>query len=242
MARITTRTGLGDYIKNQLGAPIITIEVTDTQINQIIDDAIQKFTEYAYGTLEGTVVAQINGAGDYPMPENMTNIIKFSKGSTSNITHFNANFGSGYVPNLWSEQYFSGSLTGGIMEGILAISTTKALLDKFFADDIVYNYNPYKNILQVQENYTGGCVIHYQYEYTADDEGDGIFNHEWIKAYCVAKTKFLWGTVTGKYSQTLVGGATVNYADMKSEASEEITRLNEELLTKWSDPAPIDIA
>jgi hypothetical protein len=29
---------------------------------------------------------------------------------------------------------------------------------------------------------------------------------------------------------------------MKSEAQTEIDRLNEELLSKWSDPAPIDIA
>lgn len=242
MARITTKAGLRNYVKSQLGAPSITIEVTDGQIDEIIDDTIQKFTEYAYGTLEGTVIVQINGAGEYPMPEAMTNLIKLSKGSTSNLTNFSANFGAGYVPDLWSEQFFSGSLTGDIMPSIIAISTTKAMLDKFFSDDIAYNYNPYKNVLQVLENYTGGCVLHYQYEYIANDEGDGIFNHEWIKQFTKAKVKELWGTVTGKYDQALVGGARINYSDMKSEANEEIARLHEELLTKWSDPAPIDIA
>lgn len=29
---------------------------------------------------------------------------------------------------------------------------------------------------------------------------------------------------------------------MKSEAKEEIERLNNDLLTKWSDPCPIDIS
>ena len=52
----------------------------------------------------------------------------------------------------------------------------------------------------------------------------------------------LWGTVTGKYDQALVGGARVNYADMKSEAQTELEVLNEQLLTKWSDPAPVSIA
>ena len=82
-------------------------------------------------------------------------------------------------------------------------------------------------------------MLHYQYEYIANDESDMVFNHEWIKAYTISKTKFLWGTVTGKFDQALVGGARINYADMKSEASEEILKLEEELLTKWSDPAPI---
>lgn len=242
MARLNTKADLTDYIKSQLGAPTINVEVTDDQISEIIDDTVQKFTEYAYGTLEGTVIIEINGSGEYPMPEAMTNLIKLSKGSTSNITNFSANFGSGYVPNLWSEQFFTGSLTGDIIPGIVAISTTKATLDKFFADDIYYNYNPYKNILQVLEGYSGPAVLHYQYEYIADDDGDGIFNHEWVKNYSKAKTKELWSTVTGKFDQTLVGGARINYDKMANEAEREIDRLNEELLTKWSDPAPIDVA
>jgi len=242
MARLNTKAKLVDYVKSQLGYPTINIEVNDYQIGQIIDDTVQKFTEYAYGTLEGSVIVQINGMGEYDMPETMTNLIKLSKGSTSNLTNFSANFGSGYVPNLWSEQYFTGSLTGGIIPGIVAISTTKAILDKFFADDIVYNFNHLNKKLQVLENYTGGAVLHYQYEYLADDNNDLVFNHEWVKNYTKAKVKELWGTTTGKFDQALVGGARINYGDLKSEAQQEIEKLDEELLNKWSDPCPIDIA
>lgn len=246
MARLNTKAKLVDYVKSQLGYPTIQIEVNDYQIGQIIDDTVQKFTEYAYGTLEGTVIVQINGMGEYDMPDTMTNLIKLSKGSTSNITNFSANFsanfGSGYVPNLWSEQFFTGSLTGDIIPGIVAISTTKAVLDKFFADDIVFNFNHLSKKLQVLENYEGPAILHYQYEYLADDANDLVFNHEWIKDYTKAKVKELWGGITGKFDQALVGGARINYADMKSEAQTEIDRLNEELLSKWSDPAPIDIA
>ena len=242
MARINTKTGLKDYIKSQLGYPTINIEVTDTQINQIIDDTVQKFTEYAYGTLEGTVIVQLDGMKEYAMPDTMTNLIKLSKGSTSNITNFGANFGAGYVPNLWSEQFFTGSLTGDIIPGIIAISTTKSVLDKFFADDIVYNFNPHRKVLQLLENYKGPAVLHYQYEYLADEANDLVYNHEWVKQFTIAKVKFLWGTVTGKFDQALIGGARINYGDMKSEAIEAIDKLNEELLSKWSDPAPIDVA
>lgn len=238
MPRLNTKSALTDYIKIALGSPIIKVDVTDTQIEQIIDSAVQKFTEYAYGTLEGTVIIQLNGSGEYEMPPTMTNLIKLSKGSTSNITNFSANFGSGYVPNLWSEQFFSGSLTGDIIPGIIAISTTKAILDKFFSDDIAYNFNPYKKKLQVLENYVGPCVLHYQYEYLADDE-DFIYDHQWIKEYTIAQTRYQWGNNTGKLDAPIIGGARINYADMKSEATAEIERLNEELLTKWSDPAPI---
>lgn len=242
MARINTKSGLRDYVKSQLGAPTINIEVTNKQIDQIIDDTVQKFTEYAYGTLEECVIVELSGAGTYPMPDTMTNLIKLSKGATSNLTNFGANFGAGYVPDLWSQQYFSASLTGDIIPSIIAISNTKAMLDKFFGDDIHFNFNHLSKQLQVLEGYSGPACIHYQYEYIANDNNDMVFNHEWIKSYTKSKVKELWGTVTGKYDQTLVGGARVNYERMLGEAQQEIDKLEEELLTKWSDPAPIDVA
>lgn len=241
MARITTKTALMDYIKTTLGEPIIKVNLSEQQISQIIDNAVQKFTEYSYGTLEETVVLQINGMGEYTLPNTITNILRLSQGSTSNLTNFSANFGAGYVPNLWSEQFFSGSLTGDIIPSIIGISTTKAILDKYFGDDIVYNFNPHRKILKVLQNFVGPAVLHYQYEYLANENGDFIYNHEWIKDYCVAKCRYQWGNNTGKLDQTLVGGARINYADMKSEATAEIERLDGELLTKWSDPAPISI-
>lgn len=242
MARINTKVGLTNYIKSQLGAPTINVEVTDDQIGEIIDDAVQKFTEYAYGTLEGAVIVELSGIGEYDMPDTMTNLIKLSKGGTSNLTNFQANFGEGYVPNIWSEQFFTGTLTGSIIPSIISISATTASLQKFLGDDIVFNFNPHNKKLQVLENYSGPCVLHYQYEYLADDAGDLIFNHEWIKNYTKAKTKELWSTVTGKYDQALVGGARINYDKMAQEAERDIEKLDEELLNKWSDPAPIDVA
>ena len=242
MARINTKAQLMNYIKTTLGQPIVKVHVTDAQISQIIDHAVLHFTEFAYGTLEDTVVVQLNGRGEYPMPDAITNLIKLSRGSTSNITNFSTNFGAGYVPDIWSSQFFSGSLTGDIIPAIIGISTTKAILDKFFGDDIAYNFNPYKKTLNVLQNYTGAAVVHYQYEYIADEEGDYIYNHEWIKDYCVAKTRYQWGNNTGTLDQTLIGGARINYADMKSEATAELERLEETLLTKWSDPAPISVS
>lgn len=244
MARITTKTGLIDYIKQQLGYPTIKIEVTDAQIGQIIDDSVQKFTEYAYGTLEDSVIIQLNGPGEYAMPDTITNIIKLSKGGAANQLNFNLNFGAGQVPNIWSEQFFSGagSIVGNIIPMIVSISTNKSILEKYFGDDLYYNFNYMKKTLQVLENYSGAAVLHYQYEYLADEAGDYVYNHEWIKGYTVSKTKMLWGTVTGKYDQALVGGARINYGDMKSEAQQELEFWNEQLLTKWSDPAPVSVA
>ena len=116
------------------------------------------------------------------------------------------------------------------------VSTTTTLIEKYFGTDVYYNFNSDKKVLQVFDSYDGPAVLHYQYEYIANEDHDLIYNHEWIKAYSIAKTKEIWGSVVGKYSQSLVGGAQINYADIKSEAQSEIEKLDQELLDKWSDP------
>ena len=237
--RITSKQQLITYIKEQLGAPLINIEVTDSQISQIIDDTIQKFTEYAYGTLEDIVLLELKGIKEYKVPDTITNIIKISKGRTSNITNFSTNFGQNYVPEVWSNQFFTDSFVGSIVPTIISISNMQSVLDKYFGDDMHFNFNPYKKTFKLFEDYHGVVAFHYQYEYIANEAHDFIYNQEWIKQFATAKVKFLWGSITGKFDQSLIGGARINYDAIKSEAQQEIDRLHEELLTKWSDPAPI---
>lgn len=236
--KIDTKLKLQAYIRSMLGYPQIECEVTDNQMSIIIDDVIQTFTEYAYGELEGTLCVEINGKGEYKLPSNITNIKKLSRGNVSNLSNFSTNYGTNYVPDLWSQQFFTNSMVGTIMGNLIQISNTRAEIDKFFGDDIYYNFNPYKKILQVFDNYKGKALLNFYYEYIPD-EVDLIYDHEWIKKMCIAKVKVLWGQITGKYSGNLVGGATINYSDMKSEGNSEIEKCMEELQNKWCDPPPV---
>lgn len=238
--KIDTKLKLEAYIRSMLGSPQINVEVSDAQLSQIIDDVIQTFTEYAYGELEGTLCVHINGKGEYKVPSNITNIKKLSRGNVSNLANFSANYGTNYVPDLWSQQFFTNSMLGTIMGNLIQISNTRAEIDKFFGDDIYFNWNPYKKVLQVFDNFVGDALLNFYYEYIPD-EVDLIYDHEWIKKASIAKTKILWGTITGKYSGNLVGGATINYSDMKSEGNSEWDKCMEELQNKWCDPGPIDV-
>lgn len=238
--KITNKLDLIAYTRKMLGSPQIKVEVSDDQISQIIDDGIQIFTEYAYGDLEGTLCVDIHGKGEYKLPSNVTNILKLSRGNTGNMSNFSANYGSNYVPDLWSQQFFTNSAVGSITTNLITISNTRAMLDKYFGDDIYYHWNPYKKVMQVFDDYVGKALIHFYYEYTPDEQ-DMIYDHEWIKKYTIARTKVLWGSITGKYSGSLVGGATINYSDFKSEGNTEIDKLMDELKDKWCDPPPIDV-
>lgn len=238
---IKTRTQLIQYVRSMLGEPIITVEVTDEQISQIIDSVIQQFTEYAPHYCQDTVILEVHGKGDYRVPERITHIIKLSKGQIGSIANFSANYGADYVPDVWSNQFFSDNFLGAIVPTVISISNLQATMGKLFGDEIAYHFDPYKSILRVFDDYEGPVFLHYIYRYVTNDDGDAMFDQEWVKRSVIARTKHLWGSIMGKYTANLVGGASINYSDIKSDAESELQDLKEELLMKWSDPAPVAI-
>jgi hypothetical protein len=52
MAQPSTRQGLIDYCKRQLGAPVLQINIDDAQVGDVIDDAIQFYQEWHYDGVE----------------------------------------------------------------------------------------------------------------------------------------------------------------------------------------------
>jgi len=231
---IKTNDDLIDYILRQLGAPSVEVELTSDQLQDSIDYSIKEFSSFAWdGELEESVVLTVDGRGSYQLPDFITTIINFKS-----IQGFQ-NYGQNYIPDRWSEEFyraFESNSTG--IEAVISISNTFTMYEKYMQKEINYSFNPYKNQIQIMEEFSGNVVIHYTKEYTPDKR-DKIYDHQWVKDMSVAKSRFLQSTVTGKYSQTLIGGATINYDDMRSKAEADIEDLKEQLFNKYGGPAPI---
>ena len=73
----------------------------------------------------------------------------------------------------------------------------------------------------------------------SEEEEDFIFNHPWIKRMSTAKTKYIWGSNVGKYSGSIINGATINYDRIISEAQAEIEALTTELKDNYMEPLGI---
>ena len=52
MASPSTRTELQNYCKRQLGEPVLQVNVAQEQIDDLTDDALQKFAEWTYNGTE----------------------------------------------------------------------------------------------------------------------------------------------------------------------------------------------
>jgi hypothetical protein len=64
-----------------------------------------------------------------------------------------------------------------------------------------------------------------------------IYNDMWLKKYATALVKYQWGENLSKFQGiALPGGVTLDGSQMKSEAQEEITKLEEESRLNYEMP------
>lgn len=234
---VDTEEKLLNYIKRQLGQPMISIEVPDESILDIIYETVMKFTEYSWeGELERALLVEAKGQGQYQFKLPVREVLSVHSTNTGQM-NYGQNYGQGYVPDMWIDMTNN---MQDIMVSMISISNMTQMSEKYFQLEPNWSFSQGRNQLHLHENYSGQLLINYIELYEPLQE-DMIYNHPWVKEYQIQRTKFLWGTITGKYSQSLVGGQQINYSDMKSEAENEMQRLHEELLTKYTDPQPIDV-
>jgi len=166
--------------------------------------------------------------------------------------------GIGYVPHVDSMGNVS-SLEGGMASGSCSTEVSGAAggvgrgsrmdsmsnayaslaqrdtMQALFGRGVNFEFNSNTKILRVFEPIAGPFMVEASVEYQPNPDYDEVYTHPWIKDYAVALTRRLWSTVTGKYTQSLVGGAEINFDKMQSEAEAMIDKLDEDLLNKYSE-------
>lgn len=239
MFKIDTRQKLIQYIRERCGEPLIKVEITDSQINYIINDTILKYSEFAYDgqDVKSMLIPIFSGVKEYKLDNRISSILdlRVSRRTTSVAMAGLYTVPPGYTPTLNST---------AIMK-LADFETTLVNISRFdnmFDIRPNYYFNSNNKIITFLEDMEGypNALIQVALEYEPA-EIDLIYNHPWIKDMATAQSKLQWGNNIGKYSGTLINGNTINFADIKSEAQTDIDRLNEELLTRWSPPLGITV-
>lgn len=269
--RIDSESKLVSYIKTQLGAPLITVDVTDDQILQCVDDAFDKFVDWAYDAQQHQVfiIETQEDIQDYILDDRVREIYDISIADTT--TSYASSGGSGislggfgqvpvnYIPYIDMEGNVSSLETGasapsmasGVAGGVSGPNTSNEglsetsqawakmvdahTLQNMFGSSVSYDFNSQNHILRIFKATAGKVAIEAALEYIPNPDYDDMYGHTWIKAYSLALTKRVWSNNIGKYSQSLVGGAELNYDRIGSEAQEALDKLEEDLIEKYSE-------
>ena len=241
MAVPASRTELKDYCLRRLGSPVVDINVDDEQVEDRIDDALKYYQDYHYdGTERIFLKHQVTAediANEYiTIPEAVIGVVRvFDIGDAiQSSTLFNIRYqihlndlfdftSTTYVPYVTAMRHVE-------------------MLEEIFVGKKPIRFQRHKNQLNIDMDWgndviAGDYVIVEAYRILDPDTYTDVYGDKWLLRYATALIKRQWGENLKKFEgMTLPGGVTFNGQKIWEEATEEINKIEEEMISSYSLP------
>ena len=265
MAIPTTRSTFKDYCLRNLGFGVIDINVSDAQVDDRIDEALQYFAQYHYDgvekmylkykitqddldraatndtttatdTKDGSVTATfLEGKNYIPMPSAVVSVLNIFPFDDQTTNNM---FDIRYQLRLNDLYDFSST-------SIIHYQMTMQQLD-FLSHILVgekpIRFNQHQNRLYLDMDFSNDIdvdefLIIECYRKIDPASYPDIFHDIYLKRYATALIKRQWGANLSKFTGVqLLGGVEMNGAEIYSQAQEEINRLEEQIQLAFELP------
>ncbi len=241
MALPVTRDEFKAYVLRRLGDGAIKVNVTDAQVEDRVNFAVHKAMDYHFDYMEvayiATQVSANNITNKYiEMPNNVMGVVEiFPLTSTM--------MGSG----MFSADYqfvmdnFQNWTTMSLQPYFIAFQNLKLIQDLLVGQQPI-RYNRFINKLHIDMNWNrvveGSYILARAYKVLDPDTYTRLWADTWLTEYTTAQIKQQWGENMKKYDgMPLPGGLKMSGQKIFDEATDEIKRLEDELINTYSIPA-----
>ena len=267
MATPTTKATLKTYCKRALGFGVIDINVSDDQVDDRVDESLQYFAQYHYDgvekmylkykvtqtdidraranatttatdTADSSITASFEEGNNFiPMPSAVVSVIQifnFDNAMTNNMFDIRYQLRLNDLSDFSSTSLIHYEMT---MQQL-------ALLSHILVGEVPIRFNQHQNRLYLdmgwdQVNADDYLIIECYRKIDPTTYID-IYDDIHLKRYATALIKRQWGANLSKFNGvTMLGGVTMNGADIYSQATEEIEKLEREM-QEGVFQAPID--
>ena len=239
---ITTRQNLIDYCLRRLGAPVTEINVDDDQVSDRIDDAIEFFQEYHFDGVEKVFLKKTLDQDDInneyiDVADAVISVLRVLP-----IPNFNA-FQTGFFNEEYQlrlqdlENFRSSTMIDWAMS-----QTNFSLVEHLFSIQPTLLFNRKQDRVYLETDWAnkfevGTILIIEAYRILDPATYPQVYNDMFLKKYATALIKQQWGSNLKKFTGvTLPGGITLDGQTIFSEALEEITKIEEEMILKYELP------
>ena len=257
MATPTSKATFKSYCKRALGFGVIDINVSDDQVDDRVDEALQYFSQYHYDgvermylkyqitqddidrsvtnstttatdKLDSTITASFSeGKNFIPMPDSVLSVIQIFPFSNAQT---NSMFDIRYQLRLNDLYDFSST-------SIIHYEMTMKQLDMLehiLVGEVPIRFNQHQNRLYLdmdwEEINADEYLIIECYRKVDPDTYTDIYDDMYLKRYATALIKRQLGANLSKFNGVAtLGGVTMNGADIYSQSIEEINKLEEEI-------------
>lgn len=248
MAQPYSRQSLKDYCLRRLGAPVISINVDDQQLEDRLDDTLQIFSEYHFDGVERMFFPYQITAED--MVNQYIDTDKLSKNIITVRRVFPFGQGLNNTTNMFSAQYqmhlqdYFGLRNGNFNLGYYEIAQQYVnMVQQMLEPEKSFNFSRVTNRLRIDTNWndnliSGMYILVEAYVVLNAEQYPEIFNDRLLKEYYTAMVKRQWGQNLSKFSGIqLLGGVQMDGQKIYDDAQTQIDKIEEQLQDKYELPA-----
>ena len=239
MARPSSRENLKQYALRKLGAPVVDINVEDSQLEDRLDEALQFFGEYHFDGIEKTYLSHKITQEDI---DNEFITVSDSIASVVRLFHFN----QGTI-NMFDVRYQSAlndfySFSSSSFVEYDIYKRHMSMVAKMMQPERAIRFNRVTNRLRVDMNWAQEIdvdeyLVAEAYTVLDPDTWTEIYDSILLKKYVIAQFKQQWGQNLMKFTGVqLPGGVEFNGRQLYDDGTEEINKIEEEILDKYEEP------
>jgi hypothetical protein len=241
MALPASRDQLKEYCLRNLGKPVIDINVDGEQLEDRIDEAIEYYRDYHFDGTERVFYKHIATAQDIQngyidVPDSIYGVTGcFTLGGTYSVNNlFNVRYQI-HLNDLYD------LLQSSVVPYVMAMTHIN-FLEEIFVGKQPIRYNRHKNRVHIDTSWTdkiplGSFIILDAYQVIDPDVNTDMYSDRWLLRYTTALFKRQWGENIKKFEGLqMPGGLTFNGQKIWEEATEEIRKLEDEMISSYSLP------
>lgn len=235
---VSTREQLKDYALRALGEPVVEVNIDEQQIEDRIDEALEKYKMYHYDGIEKVYLKHQVTQEDLeqrsiPVPDyiyGVTRVFPFAAGTGTSKSMFNLQY------QLRLNDLYD--LTSVSIIYYQMVMNHLALLDHTLNGLPIYRFNRRTGRLYIEEDWpqnipVGTYVLVECYRALDPSTYPLVYDDLFLKHYVTALLKKQWATNIKKFSGLqLPGGVTIDGDKLYAEAIDEIKELENNLQNK----------
>ena len=229
------------YIKGQLGSPVICVEISDSQLVDIIRDMVQYIQRYYYreGNYRDYLCMELlPGKTHYKLCQELESVVDFQTaswlGNINELFTIPHNILYDQMMGMNNFNYngmcYGDSSYGDVMGNFNAQLVWLEQVKFDLGESYQVRYNMKEKELSVWP--TPKRPVHGLIEVVKKQKSIKIFNDYWFKELVVCKAGMIWTNALRKYSLTIAGGGQLNgdslYSSYKERYDAAIERIDKE--------------
>lgn len=232
MAKPTNKEEFKEYCLRKLGSPVTQINVSEEQVDDRVDEAMDFWNDYHYNGsehvyLKHQITQEDVDAGYITLPARLLGITRiFNIGASMSL-------GSG----MFNAQYqFSlnnmDTIAGYDIKNYYMSMQHLQFMQEVLVGIPILRYTKHVNKLHIDMNWNklpiGGHIIVEAYDIIDGDEYSDMWSDRWLQNYATVLIKEQWGSNLTKFTNMqLVGGVQFNGEQILNDAREERLRIEE---------------